>query len=180
MSTAEKKVDDVGSAIIVLFDHIRDTASQYWSIRDQIMECKFDRAFNEYAYQQDRHHSGRQEAWEDFGTKWVSLELELEKLKREYGSVEVAFLEKKRALLVDTDAILNTAFQLLREISCAKSVSEISFGGRPVYGIPPAFQAIETSNEIPSVPVKNLIWYGRHQANHFYDIPVLFTTYLKG
>ncbi len=171
LSNAESAILAVKPAIVAKFEHMKATVTLYWDLRDRIMDQEYDVGFNEHAYGQDKHYSGKKEAWHDFGSKQAGLEQELKDLESKYGSIELAFKEKKRALLVDTDAILNTAYQILREISGAKAILDIAAGGRPVYGFPPKYQRDYLDNDMKSVPVKCLLWYGRHQINHYSDEP---------
>jgi hypothetical protein len=147
---------------------MRKAATEYWRLRQQITKQKYDLGFNKFAYRQDQYYSGEDEAWEDFGSKISSLDMKLELLTTQFGSVAAAFNKMKQNLLVDTDAILNAAFAILKGATNARSVTDIAAEGRRVIGYD---CHPEDDADTPFVLVKDLIWYGRNQANHYMDPP---------
>ncbi|RYZ88893.1 MAG: hypothetical protein EOP04_08290 [Proteobacteria bacterium] len=162
----------VKASISAKFEHMMVSAKPYWTLRDQMMEYNFEVGFNKFAYRHDKHHSGEAEAWEDFGSKWMGYQKSLEDLKSTYGSVEQAFQKIKLDLLVDTDAILNQAFGVLKSQTNASKSSEIQKQGRKLFGFSPKYATDEDQDrDYPHVLVKDLIWYGRNQVNHYMDEP---------
>jgi hypothetical protein len=146
-------LESIRSAIEPKFAHMNETANDYWRFRDLLLDYEYNRKFNEYAYRSDRHVSGEREAYEDFGEKWQELEAQKEQYEKEYGSLQEAYLQKKLALLVDTDVMLNVARDFLKKWTGVSNPKDITSKGRSACGI----------------PVKNLIWFGRNQAQHHLD-----------
>lgn len=160
------RISAIEQAITQKFDHMRAVATEYWGLREQLTTQKYSVGFNEFAYRQDRVYSGLEEAWEDFGSKIPGLRMRVDVLKSQFGSVSAAFRQMKQSLLVDTDAIVNSAFAILKEETNAASITDIATEGRRIY-----CYKVEPHEECDGkfVLVKELLWYGRNQVNHYMD-----------